>query len=52
MRPLFSHFIGLRSKEIAALTIGDVYDIRLMAIKEIIRLKRGYTKGKNFVKLS
>ncbi len=45
---LFSHFIGLRSKEIAALTIGDVYDIRLMAIKEIIRLKRGYTKGKKF----
>lgn len=45
---LFSHFIGLRSKEIASLKISDVYDLRLRAVKEIIRLKRGYTKGNKF----
>lgn len=45
---MFSHFIGLRSKEIAALTIFDVYDIRTRSVKEIIRLRAGYTKGNKF----
>lgn len=41
---MFSHFLGLRAKEMAALKIGDVID-RNGRIKETIRLVAAYTKG-------
>ena len=41
---LFSHFMGLRAKELAALKIGDVID-KNGKIKETIRLFSAYTKG-------
>ena len=41
---MFSHFLGLRAKELAALKIGDVID-RQGKIKETIRLVSAYTKG-------
>ena len=42
---LFSHFLGLRSKEIASLKIRDVFDSRSGALREVIRLVAAYTKG-------
>ncbi len=42
---LFSHFLGLRAKEIAALKVGDVYDLKRGELKEVIRLVSAYTKG-------
>lgn len=41
---MFSHFLGLRAKEMASLKIGDVVDSR-GRIKETIRLMAAYTKG-------
>jgi integrase/recombinase XerD len=41
---LLSHFLGLRAKEMASLTVGDVID-RRGQIKENIRLVAAYTKG-------
>ena len=45
---LFSHFLGLRAKEISALKVGDVYDIKNKRVKEVIRLLAAYTKGGKF----
>lgn len=42
---LFSHFLGLRAKEMAALKIGDVIDVRNGKAKQVIRLLAAYTKG-------
>lgn len=44
----FSHFLGLRAKELAALKIGDVYDTKREKVKEAIRLLASYTKGQKF----
>lgn len=41
---MFSHFLGLRAKELASLRIGDVID-RRGQLKETIRLLAAYTKG-------
>ncbi|WOE33232.1 MULTISPECIES: site-specific integrase [unclassified Acinetobacter] len=41
---MFSHFLGLRAKELAALKIRDVIDNK-GRIKETIRLLAAYTKG-------
>lgn len=41
---MFSHFLGLRAKELASLKIGDVID-RNGKINETIRLISAYTKG-------
>ena len=40
---ILSHYLGLRSKELAALKIGDV--IEQYAIKKVLRLVAAYTKG-------
>lgn len=45
---LFSHFLGLRAKEIAALTIGDVYDVKKNQIRQVIRMLGAYTKGNKY----
>ena len=45
---MFSHFLGLRAKELAALKIGDVYDVRRSMLKETIRLLGKYTKGDKY----
>ena len=45
---LFSHFLGLRAKEIAALKIGDVYDTKNNRVKDVVRLIAAYTKGGKF----
>lgn len=44
----FSHFLGLRAKELALLTIGDVYDLKKHKIKETIRLQGKVTKGNKY----
>lgn len=44
----FSHFLGLRSKELASLKIGDVYDTKRSLVKETVRLIGAYTKGNKF----
>lgn len=41
---MFSHYLGLRAKELAALKVGDVIDDR-GRVKETIRLLAAYTKG-------
>lgn len=45
---MFSHFLGLRAKELAALKVGDVYDTRRHVLKETIRLLAKYTKGDKY----
>lgn len=40
---ILSHYLGLRSKELASLKIGDV--IEQNAIKKVLRLVAAYTKG-------
>ena len=40
---ILSHYLGLRSKELAALKIGDV--IEHNTIKKVLRLVAAYTKG-------
>lgn len=45
---LFSHFLGLRAMEIAALAIGDVCDVKTAKIHNVIRLLAAYTKGGKF----
>jgi len=40
---ILSHYLGLRSKELASLKIGDVYDDG--SIKKVLRLVAAYTKG-------
>lgn len=45
---LFSHFLGLRAKEISSLKISDVYDSKRDRIKETIRLLGSYTKGNKY----
>lgn len=45
---LFSHFLGLRAKELASLTIGDVFDVRKKQVKENIRLLSHMTKGNKY----
>lgn len=44
----FSHFLGLRAKELASLKIGDVYDINKKVVKDTIRLLAEYTKGNKY----
>lgn len=44
----FSHFLGLRAKELAALKIGDVYDPHKKTVRELIRLLGEYTKGSKY----
>ncbi|ENU4224377.1 site-specific integrase, partial [Acinetobacter baumannii] len=34
----FSHFLGLRAKELSMLKVGDVYDVKKGKLKDIIRL--------------
>lgn len=45
---LFSHFLGLRAKEMASLKVGDVYDHKRAKVKETIRLLGAYTKGNKY----
>ena len=45
---LISYNLGLRAKEIAALSIGDVFDLRTGQLVEVIRLLRHMTKGDKF----
>lgn len=45
---LFSHFLGLRAKELATLRVGDVFDINQRKVKETIRLLRHMTKGNKY----
>ena len=45
---LFSHFLGLRAKELAALRVGDVYEIKQKKLKEVIRLLGSMTKGNKY----
>ena len=42
---LFSHYLGLRAKEMASLKICDVYDDQRNVIKDTVRLIAAYTKG-------
>lgn len=44
----FSHFLGLRAKELAALKVGDVYDSFRGIPKETVRLLGAYTKGNKY----
>lgn len=44
----FSHFLGLRAKELSMLTVGDVYDVKKGKLKEIIRLLGKMTKGNKY----
>ena len=44
----FSHYLGLRAKELAALKLSDVYDHKRSKTKETIRLLAAYTKGQKF----
>lgn len=45
---MLSHYMGLRAMELAALTLGDVYDFNTGKIKETVRLLPTMTKGKRF----
>lgn len=45
---LVSHFMGLRAKEMAALKVADIYDIKTGTVKDTIRLLAAYTKGNKF----
>ncbi len=45
---MLSHYMGLRAMELAALTIGDVYDERTAQLRETVRLLACMTKGKKF----
>lgn len=42
---LLSHYLGLRAKELAALTIGDVFDPTSRKPREVVRLSASMTKG-------
>lgn len=44
----FSHFLGLRAKELSMLKVGDVYDIKKDKLKDIIRLLGKITKGNKY----
>ncbi len=44
----FSHYLGLRAKELAALKVNDVYDIKRKTLRETIRLIGAYTKGDKY----
>jgi integrase/recombinase XerD len=43
---LLSHYLGLRAKELAGLTVGDVFDLATGQVKEVVRLTK--TKGDRF----
>jgi len=45
---MLSHYMGLRAMELAALTIGDIYDLKTGQIKESVRLLACMTKGERF----
>lgn len=45
---LFSHYLGLRAKELAALKVGDVIEVRGGRTKEVVRLIGAYTKGNKY----
>lgn len=45
---LFSHFLGLRAKEMASLKVGDVFDIKQVSVREVVRLIGAYTKGNKY----
>lgn len=42
---LLSHYLGLRAKELASLTIGDVFDPSSKKTREVVRLLATMTKG-------
>lgn len=44
----FSHYLGLRAKELAALKVGDVYDLKRQTLKELVQLVGAYTKGDKY----
>lgn len=44
----FSHFLGLRAKELSMLLVGDVYDIKKDKVREVVRLQGRVTKGNKF----
>ncbi len=44
----FSHFLGLRAKELSMLKVGDVYDVKKGKLKDIIRLLGNITKGNRY----
>lgn len=44
----FSHFLGLRAKELSLLTVGDVYDLKQNKVKDLIRLLGKVTKGNKY----
>ncbi|ENV46220.1 hypothetical protein P255_02999 [Acinetobacter brisouii CIP 110357] len=45
---LFSHYLGLRAKELASLRLDDVFDVTRNQIKQTIRLLGAYTKGNKY----
>lgn len=45
---LFSHYLGLRAKEMASLKVGDVYDLKQHRVRDVVRLIGAYTKGNKF----
>ena len=42
---MLSHYLGLRAKELASLTIGDVYDPTTKQPRDVVRLLASMTKG-------
>lgn len=45
---LLSHYMGLRSKELAGICVGDVYDARTGEVRSVVPLRATVTKGKKF----
>lgn len=45
---MLSHYMGLRAKELAALTIGDIFDANTGQIRDVVRLLAVMTKGQRF----
>ena len=45
---MLSHYMGLRAKELAALTVGDVLSVRTGQINDMVRLLASMTKGKRY----
>ena len=43
-----SHYMGLRSMELAALTVGDIFDPSTGQIRDVVRLLAEMTKGQKF----
>lgn len=45
---MLSHYMGLRSMELAALTLGDLFDPQTGQIRDVVRLLAEMTKGHKF----